>query len=125
MSEAVEAARLRSFRKRPVSVRMIRWDGSDEARQVIRRHARSSPWLCGDHEREGAHDGALIVWVQKGGTHAHVGLGDWVALEPDGTGVYPVAADVFEATFEPSGPMPSRPVSPAAIPAASPTTLPR
>ena len=91
------SARVQRFRKRPVVVDMIRWDGTEEAQRLIRRNSGASPFVCSDP----ACAGALMVWVGKGQANAHVPLGDWVALEPDGTGVYPLTEADREAGYEP------------------------
>ena len=46
---------------------------------------------------------ALPLWVVKSSATCHVELGDWIIREPDGSGYYPCAADVFAATYEPAG----------------------
>jgi hypothetical protein len=45
--------------------------------------------------------GRLHFWVVKSSATATIARGDWVALEPDCSGVYPVAADVHAQTYEP------------------------
>jgi hypothetical protein len=87
---------IQQFRKKPTVTQVIRWDGSDEARKLIGDRS-------GDFEYGGVReDGALSIWVTKSDTWMWLPRGDWAALEADGTGVYPLAEDVRQASYEPA-----------------------
>jgi hypothetical protein len=91
-----ESPRVQTFRKRPVEVSMVRWDGSSAAFREIDA-AGGKPQRVTEPYR----DGRLGIWVAKSAAVCHVADGDWVALEPDGTGVYPLTEADREAGYEP------------------------
>jgi hypothetical protein len=84
---------IQRFRKKPTVTAMIRWDGTDEARRLIAEHS-------GKPVPADTRQGALSVWVQKSAAWMWLPLGDWAALEADGTGIYPLAEDVRLASYE-------------------------
>lgn len=87
--------------KKPIQVEMICWTGSNlEAvvrwgeHQVDMGRANFVP-----NPRIGG-DGHLRLYVVKGESECTLAPGDWIALESDGSGYYPVARDIFEKTYE-------------------------
>lgn len=89
--------RLTRWRKRPVTVEMISWDGTDEALNLIRLHEQAP----GDFEAEVLSGGSLNIWVFKSRAILNLRRGDWAAVERDGSGVYPVTAGEHRDTYEP------------------------
>lgn len=82
------------FRKRPVVVEAICWNG-----QNLGSVQAFASGALGIGTVEG---GALPLWVVKSSATCRVEQGDWIIREPDGSGYYPCAADVFAATYEPA-----------------------
>jgi hypothetical protein len=89
-----------------VAVDAIQWTGQNFA--AVREFASGAVGIgtvMGD---------ALPLWVVKSSATCHVELGDWIIREPDGSGFYPCAGDVFAATYEaPAAPDPETPLSDA------------
>ena len=90
-----EASGVQRYRKLPVVVEMIRWDGSEEAWQLIANHG-------GVPER--LPDGSINIWVDKSDAEMNLDVGGWVIIEPSGTGVYPCTAEDQERGYEPAEP---------------------
>ena len=84
------------FRKRPVEVDAICWNG-----QNLGSVQAFASGALGIGTVEG---GALPLWVVKSEAVCNVQPGDWIIRETDGSGYYPCAGDVFAATYEPAGP---------------------
>lgn len=76
------------FRKKPVVIEAIRWDGQNQ--QAI--HAWS-----GGKVAEGVGEGCLIIPTLEGMMLAQVG--DWVIRGVKGE-FYPCAPDIFAMTYE-------------------------
>jgi hypothetical protein len=85
-----------TWRKKPVEVQMIRWDGTDEAARLI---TEQSGRPGSDVMLDG---GSLQVWVEKSQAHMLLARGDWAALERDGVGVYPVTDEARQDAYEPA-----------------------
>lgn len=80
------------WRKKPVEVDMILWDGSEEAWQLIANHG-------GLPER--LPDGSINIWVEASQAEMNLDQGSWAIIEQDGSGVYPCRAADHVATYEP------------------------
>jgi len=46
------------------------------------------------------HDTVLGIFVTKSNAICHLQKGDWIIAEPDGSGFYPCAQDVFYASYD-------------------------
>lgn len=82
------------WRKKPIDVDMIRWDGSDEAWQLIANHGGLPEHLP---------DGSINIWVEASQAEMNLDQGAWAVIEPDGSGVYPCRAADHATTYEPAG----------------------
>jgi len=71
-----------TYRKRPVLVQAVQYDGRIDPPGVF-RDADQMPYVVTIH-----------------GQRAHLVPSDWVITEPDGVHHYPCKADVFAATYE-------------------------
>ena len=93
------------FRKKPVEIEAMRWDGSEESIAAI------CGWANGDFL--GADDPTITyltsgpgapfdvrIWTLEG--ELHVTAGDWVIRGIKGE-FYPCKPDIFMATYEPVG----------------------
>lgn len=88
------------FTKKPMQVEMIRFDGANLSEIVS--------WgddLCAENAAirtvkafVGA-DGNLRLWVEKGQSECTLDAGDWIALEGDRDGYYPIESAVHERTY--------------------------
>ena len=83
------------WRKKPVTVEAVQWTGDNFA--AVKDFASGA---LGAGE---VRPGVIPLWVVKSQALCHVKLGDWIIQEPDGSGFYPCAGDVFAATYEPAG----------------------
>ena len=93
------------YRKKPIEVEAVQWDGFAGARWLI------AEW--GGYPKTPPDDAdALSIWVVKSQRMITLNPGDWAIREADRTGVYPCAGDVFAATYEPV----SEPGTPAEAP---------
>lgn len=87
------------FRKKPVEIEAMQWDGSEEVQaQIV-----SWPWKVGDSPGriQGWFDGGgyhLVVYTLEGAMR--VNPGDWIIRGVQGE-FYPCKPDIFEATYEP------------------------
>jgi len=83
------------FRKKPVVVKAVQWDG---------------PWIL--HPGIGTENDGKMPNKAQGvevrfyvttihGQRAYLASGDWIIAEPDGIHYYPCKPDIFEATYEP------------------------
>jgi hypothetical protein len=92
------------YRKRPVEVEAMQWDGSRESIDAICRWANDPLLVHGDepvvsYVYQGEDDVQdVIVWTLNG----DVGLdpGEWVVRGVQGE-FYPCKPDIFDATYEP------------------------
>lgn len=86
------------YRSKPAEIEAIQWtgDNSSEVRAFIGNAHASMGGL--EHIRD-EHTGAL--WVAKSQQWCQVDMGAYVIREPDGSGVYPCAEDIFDGRWEP------------------------
>jgi len=77
------------FKKRPVVIEAIRWDGTngDEVAEFTEGRARIDP-----------HAGEVRIYTLEGEMVGHVG--DWIIKGVKGE-FYPCKPDIFEITYEP------------------------
>lgn len=80
----------RKFRKRPVVIEAIRWDGADSTAGAI------FLWAGEAVMREGS---ALIIPTLEGSMRARIG--DWIIKGVAGE-FYPCDPDIFAKTYEPT-----------------------
>jgi hypothetical protein len=85
---------LTRWRKKPVEVVMIHWDGSDEAFRLIRQYGGQPELLP---------DGSINIWVEASKAEMNLDSGAWAVIEQDGSGVYPCRAADHITTYEPAG----------------------
>jgi hypothetical protein len=87
-------SRIRHFRRKPVTVSMIQWDGSGEAAGLIARYggAHCDVPLSRDGDR-------LEIWVQQAGRYVWLEPGDWAVIGERGAS--PVRAWEHADLFEP------------------------
>jgi hypothetical protein len=84
------------WRKKPAAeVDAIQWTGEN-----FGDVHRFSSGAVGIGPVEG---GALPLWVVKSSATCRVERGDWIIREPDGSGFYPCAGDIFTKLYEPAG----------------------
>lgn len=99
------------FRKKPVEVEAMQWDGTCASVREICEWARShpdplapdEPWVDYTYQRSG--DGELVVNEVQCHTlegPLNVSAGDWIINGVAGE-FYPCKPDIFEATYEPVG----------------------
>jgi hypothetical protein len=79
------------YRRRVTDVEAIRWDGRRETQDEITAWGASV---------RGTDNGALLLFVTKSRANCTVAPGDWVLREPDGSGFYPCAGGMFEASYQ-------------------------
>lgn len=80
------------FRKKPVVVEAVRWDGNmDTIEPLLAKSTTRS--VCQEFG-----DPTLIIPTLEGEMRA--GVGDWIIRGVRGE-LYPVKPDIFEATYEP------------------------
>lgn len=84
----------RRYRKKPVEVGAMRWDGSEKSQTAIVNWSGGavSGWFDGEY--------FLEVRTREGTMRADVG--DWIIKGIQGE-FYPCKPDIFEATYEPVG----------------------
>ncbi len=73
------------FRKIPVYIEAVQFDGVNEPNGVWRREEDLTPYVITIH-----------------GQRCYIQVGDWIVPEPDGIHFYPVKPDIFAATYEPA-----------------------
>ena len=85
---------MKKYRKKPVVIEAIQWDGSPEAAYCITHiqgfDGRRIYWL------DPAEDGLLIDTLEGAMT---ANLGDWIIKGIKGE-IYPCKPDIFEMTYE-------------------------
>jgi hypothetical protein len=89
-------SRIRHFRRKPVTVSMIQWDGSDEAAGLIARYGGT--FAAVPMSRDGDR---LQIWVQQAGRYVWLEPGDWAVIGERGAS--PVRAWEHADLFEPAG----------------------
>ena len=80
------------FRKKPVVIEAVRWDGSSAARAAIEALCPADRKLQWDRDKGGCY-----IHTLEGVMYACPG--DWVIRGVAGE-LYPCRADIFEATYE-------------------------
>lgn len=99
-AERVREEGEREWRKKPVTIRALRWNG-DNLREVIAftgRHPSAADWSWEHFERVVARDG-LIIFTLEGKHLANVG--DYIIRGVKGE-FYPCKPDIFALTYEPA-----------------------
>lgn len=81
------------FRKKPVEITAVRWDGTESRQRDIVRWANGQ--ISGWHDEAGYF---LRISTLEG--ELRVSPGDWVIRGIKGE-FYPCKPDIFEATYEP------------------------
>lgn len=90
---------MQTFRKKPVTIQAIQWDGSIESGETI---AALMPAVNIHSEgRDDPRPPRLSIATLEGVMTARVG--DWIIQGVAGE-VYPCKADIFAATYEPVTP---------------------
>lgn len=77
----------RRYRKKPVEVEAIQYDGKNAVEVLL--------WACSDVTE--AFEGGLVIGTLEGPIHASVG--DYIVRGVRGE-LYPVKPDIFEETYE-------------------------
>lgn len=98
---------MQTFRKKPVEIQAMRWDGTAVGATPIidwiLATGASATYRCADHERCSQHDGDsphTIAISTLEGTMA-ASIGDWIVRGVKGE-FYPCKPDIFAATHEPT-----------------------
>lgn len=96
------------WRKKPVVIEAMRWDGTAESAGPIinwilasdgsARYVCSNPQRCAEHDGDTPH--SIVITTLEGDMRAD--LGDWIIRGVKGE-FYPCKPDIFEATYEPEG----------------------
>ena len=89
---------MKTFRKKPVTIQAIQWDGSVESGEKI---AALLPAVSLHAEKDDPRPPRLAIVTLEGVMTARVG--DWIIQGVAGE-VYPCKADIFTATYEPVTP---------------------
>ncbi len=91
---------MRQFRKKPVVIEAVQFDGSAENREIVlnftgfcAKNAKTIYW------REEDQGGQIVIRTLEGDLIAV--LGDWIIRGVKGE-VYPCKPDIFAATYEPA-----------------------
>ena len=95
------------YRKKPVEIDAMQWDGTAEGStpiiEWIRGHGGTAGYMCSDRVRCTETDGDCPHTIQistlEGAMLAN--LGDWVIRGVQGE-FYPCKPDIFTATYEPA-----------------------
>lgn len=93
------------FRKKPVEVEAMQWDGRAESATSIidwiLSHGSTARYVCADRNRCVAYDGdsphRIVISTLEGNMTAS--LNDWVIRGIQGE-FYPCKPDIFAATYE-------------------------
>lgn len=94
------------FRKKPVQIEAVQWDGTAEgATRIIDwilSHGSTASYTCSNPDRCAEHDGdtphSISIRTLEGTMTA--GLDDWIIKGVAGE-FYPCRDDIFRATYEP------------------------
>lgn len=95
------------FRKLPQDVEMMCWNGENLGAIAAWVDGILGQMAATAHDFEVIEDFVsvgkpkLSFWCTKSLATVTIAAGDWIALESDRTGFYPLAADVKEASYEP------------------------
>lgn len=89
---------MQTFRKRPVTIQAIQWDGSIASGETI---AALLPAVVLHAEKDDPRPPRLSIATLEGVMTARAG--DWIIQGVAGE-VYPCKADIFAATYEPVTP---------------------
>jgi hypothetical protein len=89
------------YRKKPVEVGAIQWTGGNLA-EVLMFTGPAFFGAVAAEDRDGDPDMTAEVYDKLHGTWVHVYDGQWIIRGIQGE-LYPCAADVFAATYEPAG----------------------
>lgn len=84
----------RQYRKRPVVIEAVQWDGTLASTKLLYEWAYAYIRY---------QDGGLLIETHEGVMRCEVG--DWIVKEPFSTSdrrFYPVKPSIFEATYEPA-----------------------
>ena len=81
------------YRKKPVVIEAVQWDGRTETANAFIGEAFGSDW-----EYASPSDLAIIIPTLEGKMRGEVG--DWIIRGVKGE-FYPCKPDIFEATYEP------------------------
>jgi hypothetical protein len=84
------------YRRKVTEAEGIVWDGKPTTLNDLTAWGASIAPIAGHHTD-------ITLYVHKGNARVTVHLGDVVMREADGSGFYPVAADVLRATYEAIG----------------------
>lgn len=89
------------FTKKPMQVEMIQWTGTnlDEIQSWSDDLVEQNAATRAVHVVPGSLVSALRLYVDKGQSECTVHVGDWIALEGDRDGYYPIEAAVHERTY--------------------------
>lgn len=98
-------ASVRQFRKKPVVIDAMQWDGTAAGAGPIIEWVLggrgTAVYECSNRDRCAQHDGdvphVLVIRTLEGDYRA--GLGDWIVRGIQGE-FYPCKPDIFEATYE-------------------------
>jgi len=82
------------YRKKPVVIEAIQWDGSRERLDIIRKFMVKNKPAWGSEARPDS----LFIYTLEGTHRADVG--DWIIKGVKGE-FYPCKPDIFEQTYEP------------------------
>ena len=85
---------MKKFRKKPVVIHAVQWDGSDNALIDIGVLSRDKATVVGELE-----DGTLEIPTLEGVMKAN--LDDWIIRGVNGE-IYPCKPDIFAKTYEPA-----------------------
>ncbi|UVK59810.1 hypothetical protein SEA_ALEEMILY_70 [Gordonia phage Aleemily] len=97
-----------SYTSKPSTIRAVQWKG-DNAEEVI---AFAGPAHRLDTGKEfpavkvfiDDPEQRISLYIHKSGVSAVQPLGTWIIAEPDGSGVYPCAPEVFATRWSKTGP---------------------
>ena len=82
----------RSYRKKPVVIEAVQWDGERDTFSAIRR-------MAGQHNVQRRPISGLVIETLEGEMRANPG--DWIIRGVKGE-IYPCKPDVFAETYEPA-----------------------
>lgn len=80
------------FRKKPVVIEAVQWDGSQEAIELLAELTHNPGFACAAQE-------AIIIPTLEGKMRAD--KGDWIIKGVKGE-LYPCKPDIFASTYEPA-----------------------
>jgi hypothetical protein len=86
------------FRKRPVEIEAVQFDGSSTCKAAIRRWMEGFEFVTATVQTRDLSD--FVIQTPEGDMYASPG--DWIIRGVQGE-FYPCKPDIFEATYEPVG----------------------